>query len=105
MTSKPMKNQQKIKILNSYQSNPMVHPLTCGNNSYHQNLVPIEENNEVILKCLDCNYTQFLDENFIKLLKENDRSFRKMIVWYKEMFEKYKNENKEEELCLTKPQT
>lgn len=65
MTSKPMTNKQKIKILNSYQSNPMVHPLTCGNNSYHQNLVPIEENNEVILKCLDCNYTQFLDENFI----------------------------------------
>jgi len=79
-----MNNKQKIKILTSYQSNPMVHPLTCIS-SNHQNLIPIEENNEVILKCLDCNYTQSLDDEFIRLLDKLDKVQRKMLEKYKIM--------------------
>jgi Zn-finger protein len=82
-----MNNKQKIKILESYQSNPMVHPLTCGNNSSHQNLIPVEENGEVILKCLDCDYTQTLDDEFIKLLDKLDKVQRSMIEKYKKMIE------------------
>jgi Fe2+ or Zn2+ uptake regulation protein len=80
-----MTNKQKIKILTSYQDNQFVHPLTCGNNSNHQNLVPVEENDKVILKCLDCNYIQELSDDFIKVLKELDKNYRKAFEMYKEM--------------------
>jgi hypothetical protein len=89
-----MKNQQRIKILNSYQDNPMVHPLTCGNNSSHQNLIPVEENGEVILKCLDCDYTQSLDDEFIKLLDKLDKVQRSMIEKYKLMIQEDNELNK-----------
>ena len=79
-----MNNQQRIKILTSYQDNPMVHPLTCIS-SNHENLIPVEENNEVILKCLDCDYIQSLDDEFIKLLHEYDKIQRKMIEKYKKI--------------------
>jgi len=82
-----MNNKQRIGIMTSYQSNPMVHPLTCGNNSMHENLVPVEENNEVILMCLDCDYTQSLDDEFIKLLHEYDKIQRKMIEKYKKILQ------------------
>jgi len=91
-----MKNQQKIKILNSYQDNPMVHPLTCIS-SNHQNLIPVEENNEVILKCLDCDYTQSLDDEFIKLLDKLDKIQRSMIEKYKKMVEEDNELNKMKE--------
>ena len=74
-------------MLTSYQDNPMVHPLTCGNDSMHQNLVPIEEDNKVVLKCLDCSYNQSLDDDFIKLLRDFDKNQRKMIEMYKKMFQ------------------
>ncbi|MDD4530920.1 MAG: hypothetical protein PHO80_05230 [Candidatus Gracilibacteria bacterium] len=72
----------------------MVHPLTCGNNSSHQNLIPVEENGEVILKCLDCNYTQTLDDEFIKLLDKLDKIQRSMIEKYKKMIEENNELNK-----------
>ena len=80
-----MNNKQRIKILTSYQDNPMVHPLTCGNNSSHQNLIPVEENDQVILKCLDCDYIQYLDDEWIKLLREYDKNQRKLLNKYKKM--------------------
>ncbi len=87
-----MDNKKRIKILTSYQDNPMVHTLTCGNNSMHQNLVPIEENDEVILKCLDCDYVQKLSDDFIKVLKELDKNYRKGLKMYKEMIENKKGD-------------
>jgi hypothetical protein len=87
-----MENKQRMKILTSYQDNPMVHPLTCGNNSNHQNLVPIEKDNKVILKCLDCDYIQELSDDFIKLLKELDKNYKKGLKMYKEMVESKKEE-------------
>jgi hypothetical protein len=41
-----------------WQSNPMVHPLTCGNDSGHRKLVPVEAGGGVFLVCLDCDYPQ-----------------------------------------------
>ncbi|MCE5220029.1 MAG: hypothetical protein LLF98_01875 [Clostridium sp.] len=80
-----MDNKQRLKILTSYQDNPMVHPLTCGKNSNHQNLVPVEEDDKVILKCSDCDYIQELTDNFIKLLRELDKNYKKGLEMYKEM--------------------
>jgi len=82
-----MNNKQKIKILKSYQDNPMVHPLTCGVNSMHENLIPIEEDEEVILKCLDCDYIQSLDDEFIELLDAFDKNQRQMIEKFRKMVE------------------
>jgi len=90
---KKMNNKQKIKILTSYQKNPMVHPLTCGFNSNHRNLVPIEEDDEVILKCLDCEYTQLLDDEFLKLLNKLDKTYRDMIKEYKKIGKENKKGN------------
>lgn len=53
-----MINYIKILKIEAWQNNPMVHPLTCGHNSKHSKLIPVEENGEVILKCVDCNYFQ-----------------------------------------------
>lgn len=66
-----MTNQDRINIINSYQNNSLVHPLTCIN-SLHQNLIPIEYNNKVILKCLDCSYEQPLMDEFIIMLSNFD---------------------------------
>lgn len=56
-----MTNQQIIDKVNLWQNAGFVHPLTCGNNSQHQNLAAKEINGKVILFCLDCDYIQ----NFI----------------------------------------
>ena len=53
-----MDNQEKIKRIRAHQSCPYAHPLTCGNNSNHSNLIAIERNGKVILKCVDCDYEQ-----------------------------------------------
>lgn len=53
-----MTNERKIKVLNAWQNNESVHPLTCGNDSSHSNLKAIEQDGEVILACQDCDYTQ-----------------------------------------------
>ena len=34
------------------------HPLTCGNDSRHQNLFPVIHGRRVILRCVDCDYAQ-----------------------------------------------
>ena len=67
-----MTNDEKIAIINSFQTNPFVHPLTCGVNSLHENLVPITINDEVVLICPDCDYTQPLQDDFLILLSELD---------------------------------
>jgi len=67
-----MDNLKRIEIINSYQVNPCVHPLTCGNNLMHENLVPIVMYDKVILRCLDCEYLQFADDEFVGLLAELD---------------------------------
>lgn len=53
-----MTNQDKIAAINRYQNTLNAHPLTCGNDSTHANLKPVEVAGKVILKCSDCDYTQ-----------------------------------------------
>lgn len=53
-----MTNQQIIAKVNQWQNFEYVHPLTCGNESRHENLVPKEVNGKVILFCIECRYTQ-----------------------------------------------
>lgn len=53
-----MTNQEIMDKVNLWQSAGFVHPLTCGNDSQHQDLVPKEVSNKVVLVCSDCNYTQ-----------------------------------------------
>lgn len=53
-----MTNKEIIVKVNQWQNAGFVHPLTCGNDSQHQNLVPKEKDGKVILICLDCAYTQ-----------------------------------------------
>lgn len=47
-----------ISAILEWQSDDFVHPLTCGNNSNHANLMPFVIDNEVKLNCLDCDYVQ-----------------------------------------------
>lgn len=53
-----MTNEEKIKAVAAWQADERIHPLTCGNDSRHTLLVAAENGNEVILKCLDCDYVQ-----------------------------------------------
>lgn len=56
-------------IIKEWQSNTYVHPLTCGNESRHQNLVTqldkYEDNFELLLVCKDCNWKQDIPPYFI----------------------------------------
>lgn len=47
-----------MERIKKYQELSMVHPLTCGNNSMHNNLEPRIQDEQVILFCKDCDYTQ-----------------------------------------------
>jgi len=53
-----MTNQEKLSRIKLWQQSVNVHPLTCGNNSKHSLLEPVERDGEVILVCKDCEYTQ-----------------------------------------------
>lgn len=80
-----MTNQERMDVVNSYQDNPFVHPLTCGNNSSHDNLVPVEKSGEVILQCPNCIYKQPLSDEFIGLLADLDKCQREAIARLKEV--------------------
>lgn len=80
-----MNSYEKIHIVNSYQSNPYVHPLTCRYNSSHRNLIPIEDHYEgVLLKCPDCYYRQTITDEFLRMLWDLDNNQRTAIVAYRE---------------------
>lgn len=53
-----MNNIEKIEAIRKHQNNPMLHPLTCGNNSNHKPLEPVVIDSKVCLICLNCSYTQ-----------------------------------------------
>ena len=48
-----------IARIKEWQANPLVAPLTCGNDSGHRRLVPqpVGES-DIVLRCLDCDYHQ-----------------------------------------------
>jgi len=48
-----------VERINQWQAATIVHSLTCGWNSKHNQLVPeVRAENNVVLKCPDCPYTQ-----------------------------------------------
>jgi hypothetical protein len=51
-------NNDKIEAVKAWQNNTSIHPLTCGKDSKHKGLIPVEKDGEVILKCPDCGYIQ-----------------------------------------------
>lgn len=52
------KNQEQIDLINYYQAAGIGHPLTCGNQSKHALLQPIEKAGSLYLVCPTCGYTQ-----------------------------------------------
>jgi hypothetical protein len=47
-----------IVAVATWQADPSVHPLTCGNDSGHRVLYGTELQGRVILVCPDCDYQQ-----------------------------------------------
>jgi hypothetical protein len=52
-------NELTIKAIKEWQADASIHPMTCGNDSTHRVLEPIEDHGKVILKCPDCDYVQY----------------------------------------------
>lgn len=69
-----MKNKEKIAAIKEWQNCPYVHPLTCGNNSLHENLVPIEIKGKIVLICPECDYQQThipdIDWSYVTIQRE-----------------------------------
>lgn len=53
-----MTNKQVVDKVNLWQNAGFVHPLTCGKNSRHRDLVPEERRGKVVLTCPNCDYIQ-----------------------------------------------
>jgi len=53
-----MTKTQLFKKIKLYQKDIHSHPLTCGNNSMHENLIPKIMGDDVILLCTECDYIQ-----------------------------------------------
>ena len=68
-----MTNAEQIEAINYWQACGHAHPLTCGNDSGHENLIPIEESDSVILKCPTCDYVQrWVPECCLRLKRIDD---------------------------------
>lgn len=52
------RNEELIAAINDWQQDATIHPLTCGNDSRHALLYPVEENGRVVLRCRNCDYRQ-----------------------------------------------
>ena len=51
-------NEEKMMAVAYWQEAGIVHPLTCGNQSMHEELIAHEHKGEVILLCPTCGYRQ-----------------------------------------------
>ena len=47
-----------IARIEAWQQNPYTHKLTCGDDSTHTPLQPVERGDRVVLVCPDCDYAQ-----------------------------------------------
>lgn len=52
-----MTNQEKIRRIQEWQEANFLHSLTCAN-SDHGDLLPIEEEGNIVLVCQTCTYKQ-----------------------------------------------
>lgn len=55
---RPLSTQALLGIACAYQTDPRVHPLTCGNDSSHV-LHPKQDGSAIILRCPKCSYDQW----------------------------------------------
>lgn len=53
-----MVNEEKIKRITEWQGAGFVHPLTCGVDSGHPDLVGVDVDGDVMLQCPQCHYLQ-----------------------------------------------
>lgn len=83
-----MDNKEKIKKINDWQNCKFVHLLTCGNNSNHKSLKPVEKNNTVILVCENCDYKQ---TNIPDIIFKNNFAKKSQIMEH--LYRKDKNAN------------
>ena len=69
----PTNPEQIVEAVRRWQADWYVHPLTCGNDSGHENLVPElgESETGVVLVCLDCDYRQPLHQGLANLVAEH----------------------------------
>ena len=47
-----------VAVIDRWQRDPTVHPLRCGNDSEHGLLIPVAEDQRIVLLCPDCDYRQ-----------------------------------------------
>lgn len=74
-------NKQKLNMIEKYQNNIHVHPLTCPNRTWETHphrdgehdrgilVGDVNDKDEVYLKCRDCNYTQELSHHLLSIIK------------------------------------
>jgi len=53
-----MTNDEMIQNINDWQECDVTHEMTCGNDSSHKPLYPVEEDGKIIMKCHDCDWSQ-----------------------------------------------
>lgn len=95
----PLTVDEKLEAIEAWQADPMVHQLTCGNNSLHHPLkgrkTMVDDHEEVELYCTDCHYYQSYipDHVYLSYLKDNkgirsinvykmEQSIRAFLSWY-----------------------
>lgn len=66
-----MELEEKIKAIQAWQENKYLHPLTCGADRCSGVLFPVEEREEIILKCPECKYNQRYIPEFIYEAKKD----------------------------------
>ena len=47
-----------LAVIDRWQRDPTVHPLRCGKDSEHGLLIPVAEDQRIVLLCPDCDYRQ-----------------------------------------------
>ncbi|HXV26697.1 MAG TPA: hypothetical protein VD862_01580 [Candidatus Paceibacterota bacterium] len=54
----PPANEELLEAIAAWQESGIVHPLTCGKDSGHPNLLGAERGGSVVLVCARCDYVQ-----------------------------------------------
>lgn len=63
----PTPEDRAVAFITKWQNSSFVHPLTCGDDSNHEPLIPFVEDNLVLLSCPTCGYQQFAPDFFFDI--------------------------------------
>lgn len=58
-------NADIIRIVNKWQTSAMLHDLTCGADSRHASLAPVERDGKIVLECPTCGAVQERIPDFV----------------------------------------